>query len=238
LEFLTININKSQKRNLVLFSIVAVLVLFTSGFYTTSKVNGSYSTYMHEGDTKYLEVEDLVSGNTYDFDVTYSFVLTGEMDVGFSVHLNRHFKNPVVSVDTVGTGFEYANYTAPYSGNFYIKVWMTEGDTGSVEITVTEQGTLNDMDINYSSLSFVSQFLWLIIMLGVVGVITIFSIIFVIVITAKAINKQKERVMAARASGEALPRAGRKKDKCPFCGVKLPPESLVTCPYCGAPITE
>lgn len=208
------------------------------GFQSASQVNGSYSIYMHEDDIKYAVVKDLVNDNTYDFNLTYSFVFTGTMDIGFSLHENRNFKNPIFTVDTVGTEFESTTWNATRDGDFYIKYWMTSGDFGSVEITVTEHGSLTDMDVDFSSLSFIAQFTWLIIMLSVIGVLTIFSIVLIIVVGAKAIQKQKERVMAARALGEALPRTGRKKDKCPFCGVKLPTESLVTCPYCNAPISE
>jgi len=213
---------------------------FIIGLASALRVEGSYSTIIHENETKYFLVEDLNASNNYDFNVTYElgFIWDDEVDLGFSLHLNNHFKNPLVTVDSLGTDFESTTYSPASSGDLYLKVWCNSDDDADIEITVTEHGTLEDMDIEFSSLSFVSQFLWLIIMLGVGGVLTILSIVLIFVVGAKAVKKQKERVMAARASGESLPRAGRKKDKCPFCGVKLPPESLVTCPYCAAPITE
>jgi len=237
LEFVTIKKLKIQNRNKLLFSITFFLVIFIIGINFATQTNGSYSWILLEDDYEHFVVEDLVSGNTYDFSVTYNPIFD-EMDVGFSIFLNRNFKNAEVTSDDLGTGFEYANYTAPSDGDFYIGVWMNSGDTGQITITVTEQGTLEDMDVKHSSPTFASEYTWVIIMVSVAGGFSILFIFLIIFVGVRAFNKQKARVIAARASGESLPRSGRKKDKCPFCGVKLPPESLVTCPYCAAPITE
>jgi hypothetical protein len=119
-----------------------------------------------------------------------------------------------------------------------MKIWLNSGDSNSVEITCTEQGTLEDMDIDYTSPTFVSQYPWVIIIAAVGGGLTLLIIPLPLLVGYFAMKKQKEIVARARETGEALPRTGRNKDKCPFCGVKLPPESLIQCPYCGAPITE
>ncbi|MFW9924586.1 MAG: hypothetical protein ACFFDW_14995 [Candidatus Thorarchaeota archaeon] len=58
----------------------------------------------------------------------------------------------------------------------------------------------------------------------------------IVIVRIAKVNKAK--ISDALAKGIALPRAGRKKDKCPFCNVKLPQEYQSQCPYCGAPITE
>ncbi|NPD90711.1 MAG: hypothetical protein HGN29_18525, partial [Asgard group archaeon] len=117
-------------------------------------------------------------------------------------------------------------------------VWMNDNDYGFVEITITEQETSNDISYEEFIESIWSSLRWVWIMLGsIVG----FAIIFGIIIFTVFINAARThagKVKDALTKGIALPRHGRKKNKCPFCNVKLPPESMVTCPYCGAPITD
>ena len=79
---------------------------------------------------------------------------------------------------------------------------------------------------------------WLWIMLGAIVFFTIVFVVIIATVFIKAAQKHAGKVKDALAKGISLPRHGRKKNKCPFCNVKLPPESMVTCPYCNAPITD
>jgi hypothetical protein len=120
-------------------------------------------------------------------------------------------------------------------------VWINDvhglDDSGSLDLDVFEQGTGFEMDITHD-FSLWRSLRWVWIMLGVVGGASILIMIVVFMVIIRAAKHQKIKVVDALEKGYALPRRGRKKDKCPFCGVKLPPESLVTCPYCAAPITD
>ncbi|MHA1356473.1 MAG: hypothetical protein ACTSR1_15025, partial [Candidatus Heimdallarchaeota archaeon] len=75
---------------------------------------------------------------------------------------------------------------------------------------VTEHGTLEDMDINFTTPSFVSQYTWVIVLAAVGGGLSLLVIPLPIVVGALAMKKQKEIVAKARETGEALPRAGKK----------------------------
>ncbi|MHA1442824.1 MAG: hypothetical protein ACTSPK_13335 [Candidatus Heimdallarchaeota archaeon] len=223
-----------------MITISLLMFSFIIGLASALRVEGSYSTIIHENETMHFYVEDLNASYNYDFNVTYElgFIWDDEVDLGFSLHLNNHFKDPLVTVDSLGMDDESTTYSPASSGDLYIKVWCNSDDDADIEITVTEHGTLEDMDINFTTPSFVSQYTWVIVLAAVGGGLSLLVIPLPIIVGALAMKKQKEIVAKARESGEALPRTGRKKDKCPFCGVKLPQENFVTCPYCAAPITE
>ncbi len=95
-----------------------------------------------------------------------------------------------------------------------------------------------EKDVEFQGISVLYTLSWLWITLGVIVLAAIFVSVLFIIIGFLFIRKRNAIVAKALETGQALPRAGRKKNKCPFCKVKLPLESLVTCPYCGAPITE
>ena len=229
--------NKSFKRSALVFGllmITSLLFLINS----SQPIQGS-EFISSSSDMETFVVKDLVNGNTYEFSVTEDAIFD-DYDIGFAIYTHENFrdKNKVLTQDDPGDGFEAANYTAIADGDVYLGVWLNDNEYGFVDITVTEQGTSNEMTIEDYYQSIWSSMRWVWIMLGsIVGFAIIFGIIIFTVII-KAASKHAVKVKDALAKGIALPRHGRKKNKCPFCSVKLPPESMVTCPYCGAPITE
>ena len=190
-------------------------------------------------DMETFVVKDLENSKTYVFTVTYD-TFYQEFDVGFAIYTNENFrdKNKVLTQDDPGDDFETANYTATSDGDVYLGVWINGNDYGFVDLTIIEQGTLNEISFEDHYPSIWVSLRWVWIMLGsIVGFAIIFAII-VFTFFIRAAKKHAGKVKDALTKGIALPRHGRKKNKCPFCNVKLPPESMVTCPYCGAPITE
>ncbi|NHJ40923.1 MAG: hypothetical protein FK731_12910 [Asgard group archaeon] len=208
-----------------------------------SITNGNgYPVILYSDEFDYLIIEDLISGNKYDITLTYQ-TLIYDFDAGFSVYDRDNYKesNLILTADENGTGFESAVLNATRDGEYYVKVWINDihglDDSGSLDLTVIEQGTGFEMDIR-SDYRIFSSLRWVWIMVGVLGGISILVIIFVYSFLFKAAKQHRLKVADAIEKGHALPRTGRKKDKCPFCGVKLPPESIVTCPYCNAPIID
>ncbi|TET29712.1 MAG: hypothetical protein E3J70_06065 [Candidatus Heimdallarchaeota archaeon] len=229
--------NKSFKRStLVLGLLMVTSILFLINSFQPIEGSEFISS---SSDMETFVVKDLENGKTYEFLVSYDSIIS-DYDIGFAIYNNDNFKdkNKVLTQDDPGDGFEAANYTAISDGDVYLGVWMNENDIGFVDITVTEQGTSNEMTIEDYYESIWSSLRWVWIMLGsIVGFAIIFGIIIFIVFI-RAASKHAVKVKDALVKGIALPRHGRKKNKCPFCNVKLPPESMVTCPYCGAPITD
>ncbi|MHA1211355.1 MAG: hypothetical protein ACTSSH_02735 [Candidatus Heimdallarchaeota archaeon] len=221
-------------------SFILGLFLLTTMFisFNLATMSDSYLKSVYDDELGTFKVEDLEAGVTYIFRVEpYSSYFT--YDIGFSVHEDHKYDNDTALLyqDTPGTGPEEAQYTATTNGTYYIGVWVTD-DGGLLEITVEEQGTGFDKPVTNYSPSIFYSLRWLWIMLGVIGVFTVISISVIVFVGVRAVRKHQARVALARKSGAALPRAGRRKNKCPFCNVKIPSESLVTCPYCNAPITD
>ncbi|NHK30071.1 MAG: hypothetical protein FK730_01880 [Asgard group archaeon] len=204
--------------------------------------SNSYPVILYSDEFDYLIVEDLLAGNKYDITLTYS-TLIYDFDAGFSVYDKGNYResNLILTSDESGTGFESAVLNATRDGEFYIKVWINDvhglDDSGSLDLDVIEQGTGFDMDIR-SDYRIFSSLRWVWIILGVGGGFSIVVFVVIFTVIGRAAKQHQLKVADAREKGYALPRKGRKKDKCPFCAVKLPPESLVTCPYCNAPITD
>ena len=200
------------------------------------------------GDTEFISssrdmetfvVSELENGKTYEFKVTYD-TMFNDYDTGFAIYTNGNFKdkNKVLTQDDTGDGFEVANYTATSDDDIYFGVWMNDNEYGFVTVTITETVSLDDISYEDHIGGIFSSLRWLWIMLGVVTGVTIFFVVFIVVVFVRAAQKHAGKVKDALVKGISLPRHGRKKNKCPFCNVKLPPESMVTCPYCGAPITD
>ncbi len=184
-------------------------------------------------------IRDLFSNTSYWVSVGSSY-FPNEDDIGFKIYSTDKFKEADVlfTADNPGPGDEELLIAPSYDGDYYLKVWMNGGDFGFVEILVWENGTSNYAVVEEFTPSILSSMRWLWIFLGVCGGIMILTIGFAIFIGRKAIRQHQTRVAEAIEKGYGLPRYGRKKDKCPFCNVKLPPEYQPKCPYCGAPITE
>lgn len=204
--------------------------------------SNSYPVILYSDEFDYLIVEDLINGNKYDITLTYSTLLY-DFDAGFSLYDKGNYRESslILTSDENGTSFESAIFNASRDGDFYIKVWINDvhglDDSGSLDLTVTEQGTGFDMDIK-SDYRIFSSLRWVWIIAGVGGGFTIVLFVVIFTVIGRAAKQHQIKVVDALEKGYALPRTGRKKDKCPFCGVKLPPESLVTCPYCAAPIID
>lgn len=226
-----------SKSALVLGLFVTITILFTINY--SQPVLGDSEFIASFSDMETFVVKDLENGKKYEFSVTYN-TASYNYDTGFAIYTNDNFKdkNKVLTQDDPGDGFEIANYTATFDDDVYLNVWMNDNDYGSVDLSITEAET--SIDISYEDFypSVWATLRWVWIMLGcIVGFAIIFGVL-VFTFFIRAAKKHAWKVKDALASGIALPRHGRKKDKCPFCNVKLPPESMVTCPYCGAPITE
>lgn len=229
--------NKFFKRSALIFGllmITSLLFLINS----SQPIQGS-DFISSTSDMETFVVKDMENGKTYEFLITEDTMFE-DYDIGFAIYTHENFrdKNKVLTQDDPGDGFETANYTATADGDVYLGVWLNDNENGFVDITVTEQGTINTLTIedHFPSIWFSLRWLWI-----MLGVIVFFTIVFVVIIATvfiKTAQKHAGKVKDALAKGIALPRHGRKKNKCPFCNVKLPPESMVTCPYCGAPITD
>jgi len=222
-------------------ALVLGLLMITSFLFlinSTQPIEGS-EFIPSSSDMETFVVKDLENDKIYVFPVTYELII-GDYDIGFAIYNNENFRdeNKVLTQDDPGDGFEVTNYTATADGDVYLGIWMNDNDSGFVDITVTKHGTSTEMTIEdyYQSIWYSLRWLW--IMTGVMVGFTIILGILAGTFAMRATKKHQARVAAAIERGEALPRYGRKKDKCPFCNVKLPPESIVTCPYCGAPITD
>ena len=229
--------NKSFKRSALVFGLLLITSLL---FLTNSSQPIQGSVFISSSsDMETFVVKDLENGKIYEFSVTYDSIFT-DYDIGFAIYTHENFrdKNKVLTQDDPGDDFEAANYTATVDGDVYLGVWMNDNDYGFVDITVTEQGTSNELTIedHYPSIWFSLRWLW--IMLGAIVFFTIVFVVLIATVFIKAAQKHAGKVKDALAKGISLPRHGRKKNKCPFCNVKLPPESMVTCPYCNAPITD
>ena len=229
--------NKSFKRRALVFGLLMITSLL---FLTDSSQPIQGSEFISSSsDMETFVVKDLENGKTYEFLITEDAMFE-DYDIGFAIYTHENFrdKNKVLTQDDPGDGFEAANYTATADGDVYLGVWLNDNEYGFVDITVTEQGTSNTMTIEDHFPSIWVSLRWVWIMLGCIIGFALIFIILIIAFVVRATKKHAWKVKDALAKGIALPRHGRKKNKCPFCNVKLPPESMVTCPYCGAPITE
>jgi len=202
-------------------------------------VEGLYSTYVRQDELKTAVVRDLKKDTTYVFNTTFNTVYY-DFDLALFIYDKKDFTNRslLASQDNPGVGFESIVYTTERSGDHYIGVRLNNDENGIAIISVNEQGSTDEEDVEYQSIGILYSLSWLWILTGVFAVFLILAIISGVLIFAFVVKKQREIVAKARKTGEALPRTGIRKDKCPFCNVKLPPDSLVQCPYCGAPITE
>ena len=225
------------KGALVLGLFIAITILFAINY--SQPVLGDSEFISSSSDMETFVVSDLENGKTYAFKVTYD-TMFNDYDTGFAIYTKGNFKDKykVLTQDDPGDGFEVANYTATSDDDIYFGVWMNDNEYGFVEITITETVSLDDISYEDYYLSILFSLQWLWIMLGVITGLTIFFVVIIVVVFVRAAQKHAGKVKEALTTGIALPRHGRKKDKCPFCNVKLPPESMVTCPYCNAPITE
>ncbi|NHJ84427.1 MAG: zinc ribbon domain-containing protein [Asgard group archaeon] len=217
------------------------LLLITIVVISTTPTKGEMSAYMSSDELKFFEVEDLELSVEYNFSISYDDYFYA-FDLGFLIFQKSSCENDslVMTVDEInGIGYESAIYTAPKNGNYYFGVYVKNGENGLIDIVVKEKNTGIEKDVNYHFPDIgLDSMWWIWVIVGVGGVFTFIPIILVIVVGKKAIERQKVLAQEALARGEALPRIGRHKNKCPFCGVKLPDESLVTCPYCNAPILD
>jgi hypothetical protein len=238
-ESLVISFKKNvYKKSALIFGLfIALTILFAINYSQPVFVNAEFIS--SSSDMETFVVSELENGKTYEFKVV-SDSMFDDYDIGFAIYTHSSFKDKyiVLTQDDPGEGDEVANYTATSDDDIYLGVWMNDGDYGFVEITITETVSLDDISYEdfYQSIWYSLQWLW--IMLGVITGVTIFFVVIIVVVFVRAAQKHAGKVKDALAKGIALPRHGRKKNKCPFCGVKLPPESLVTCPYCNAPITD
>lgn len=227
-----------QKRKLLLVNFVLFITL-TSFITILTPVKGSYETYIRQDELKTAVVRDLKKDTTYVFDASFN---TGyyDFDLALFIYDKNDFTNRslLASQDNPGIGFESIVYTTARSGDHYIGVCLNNDDNGIAIISVFEQGTSVEEDVEYQSIGILYSLVWLWIMLGAFGIVLIVLIVGGVLIFTLIVKKQRDIVAKARETGEALPRAGVRKNKCPFCNVKLPPDNLVQCPYCGAPITE
>jgi len=230
--------NKFTKRSALVFGLF-IVTSFLFMINSSHTVLGGSEFISSVNDMETFVVEDLENGKIYEFSITYDSGYH-DFDIGFAIYTNGNFKdkNLVLTQDDPGFGFEVANYTASNDGDFYLGVWINDDEYGFVTITVTEQGTAIDKTVENYYPSLFSSLRWIWIMLGVMVGVVIIAGVLIGILVMRAAKKHRARVAAARERGEALPRYGRKKNKCPFCNVKLPPKSMVTCPYCGAPITN
>ncbi|HUT79791.1 MAG TPA: hypothetical protein VMZ29_01205 [Candidatus Bathyarchaeia archaeon] len=230
-------ISKSKIKKQTLF---LSLLVFTTLFITCLSIQPSsaLSDFISSlSDMEKYTVKELVGGITYRFRVESDF-FTNDNDIGFAIYDNNRFReqDKLLTQDTPGDLDEEQIFTPSADGDYFLAVWMNEGDSGFVIITVWEDGTSNYMTVE--ELSYIFSLRWLWITLGALGGFMILSISLIIILTSRGIKKHQARVAEAREKGYALPRYGRKRDKCPFCNVKLPEEYLSQCPYCAAPITE
>jgi len=215
-------------------------VLLTSSFIAIlTPVRGDYDVYASEGELDALVVRDLEVDVTYVFSATYNPVYYS-FDLTLSIFERRDYTNRslLVAQDTPGIGPESIVFVAPSDGDFYIGVYVNNDESGLVTVTVIEQGTSIEKDVEYQGISVLYSLWWLWIVMGGSIILGTIPIIVWVAFVGVVIKKQKAIAIKARETGEALAKIGRKKDKCPFCRVKIPPESKVTCPYCGAPITD
>ena len=130
-------------------------------------------------DMETFVVKDLENSKTYVFTVTYD-TFYQEFDVGFAIYTNENFrdKNKVLTQDDTGDDFETANYTATSDGDVYLGVWINGNDYGFVDLTIIEQGTLNEISFEDHNPSIWVSLRWVWIMLGsIVGFAIIFAII-------------------------------------------------------------
>lgn len=225
-----------SKSALVLGLFIAITIFFTINY--SQPVLGS-EFISSVTDMKQFVVKDLENGKTYVFSISYD-TFFDDFDTGFAIFSHENFrdKNKVLTQDDTGTGFETANYTATEDGDVYLGVWINGNDYGFVDLSITEYGTSTEISYEDYFPSIWYSLRWLWIMLGVITGVTIFFVVIIVVVFVRAAQKHAGKVKDALAKGISLPRHGRKKNKCPFCNVKLPPESMVTCPYCNAPITD
>ncbi len=230
--------NKASRRSTLILGVLlftTALLIINISQITPIKAEFIYSGYEYEKFT----IEELENGETYEITITYddSFY---DYDIGFAIYTHESFKDKykVLTQDDLGFDFEVANYTATDDGDVYLAVWINDDVSGFVDISVTNTDTLESMTVSTYFESIWYSLRWLWIFLGIFFGIVIIMIILFITLVAKATKKHAAKVKDALARGISLPRYGRKKDKCPFCNVKLPPDSIVQCPYCGAPITD
>jgi len=235
-----ISLFKHPRKKLIPFLSVLTLALFlvsNFGVQPAKALEDYISSYSNEMN-KYV-VRGLFSNSSYIFKVG-SYYFPNEDDIGFAIFDNSRFReqDKVVTVDTPGKQDESTIFSPSFDGDYYLGIWMNNGDYGFVTISVQVNGTGDYLTVKELPPSILSSLKYLWISLGVIaGILLIGGLSFGLVVR-KSVKQHQQRVAEAREKGIGLPRYGRKKDKCPFCGVKLPLEYQSQCPYCGAPITE
>jgi len=233
---ISLKIRTSRRRAIIIgVFMFTTLILFLN---TSQQTHGSEFISSID-DMEFFAIEELENGKTYEITISYD-TMFNDFDSGFAVYTHESFKDKykVLTQDDPGFGFEVANYTATADGDVYLGVWLNDDEYGFVDITVIDTDTLATMTVSdyFQSIWYSLRKLW--ISLGVFLGISFLILTILFVFIGRTAKKHATKVKDAIAKGIALPRYGRKKDKCPFCNVKLPPESMVQCPYCGAPITE
>ncbi|NHJ48867.1 MAG: hypothetical protein FK733_13870 [Asgard group archaeon] len=193
--------NKKLRKKTAVFSILIYVALLTTLFSITNS-NSYPVTIYSEGDYAYMIIEDLIGGNKYDIELTYSTSFY-DIDAGFSVHDKNNYRasNLILTQDDNGTGFEYATLNATRDGNYYVKIWINDvhglDETGSLDLDVFEQGTGFEMDIS-TDYSIWRSLRWVWIMLGVVGGISILAMVVIFTVIIRAAKKYQVKVADAR----------------------------------------
>ncbi|MHA1211421.1 MAG: hypothetical protein ACTSSH_03075 [Candidatus Heimdallarchaeota archaeon] len=228
--------NKPMKKNALLLG----MLVFTSLFFVSFIIqpsSGLDDFISSSSDMEKYVVKDLESGITYRFRVESEYFVD-DYDIGFAIYDSDRFRESdrLVLQDVAGDGDEEQIFTPTEAGDYYLAVWMNDGDYGFVIISVWEDGTSNYMIIE--ELGYIFSLRWLWITLGVILGVCFALICPLTIIAMRQIKRHQIKVAAARKQGTSLPRYGRKKNKCPFCKVNLPPEYQPKCPYCGAPISN
>ena len=224
-----------RNKALIICSLVLTSLVFFSLF--VQPTNGEFIS--SSSDMEIFVLNDLENGKTYQIMVGSDFT-PDDNDIGFAVYDDRRCrdKDLLLTQDNPGLGDEQQSFNPTEDGDYYLGVWMNGGDYGFVDINVWEDGTSNYVTITDLPFSIWFDLIWLWIFLGVSTGLIVLSTVFVVVIGRIIYKNRKKLVVEAKAKGFGLPRYGIRKDKCPFCDVKLPPEYQPQCPYCGAPITE
>jgi len=166
---------------------------------------------------KYV-VKGLLHNSSYWFKVG-SITFPNEKDVGFAIFDSNKFQtqDKLMTVDNAGNQDEETLFAPTRDGDFYLGVWINDEETGFVTITVRENDTSNFLTIEEYRPSMFSLLRPLWISLGILGSLLIILVVVGSFLIRKSFKNHQRKVAEAKAKGFALPRSGRKKNKCPFC---------------------
>ncbi|MBN1330871.1 MAG: hypothetical protein JXA54_15470 [Candidatus Heimdallarchaeota archaeon] len=212
-------------------------------------VGRSESYYILEGDMENLQVEDLIAGNIYDIDLRVGS-FEDPYDLGLSIYDEGKYKTLLLTIDSVGTAPEIGQFTPTRNGTFYLLVYNNDDEGVFIEITITDSLSSEEMDIGYYYPTYdPSGLLWVWILVGVIGGITVLAMIllpvFIILKSKKEIDKIAGVTLGTNVEDAKIApystkivKSGKKRI-CPYCKVKIPDnETLIQCPYCSAPLTN